>query len=103
PPIVTATISSKTGACACMPDSIPLRYIGASVWGIPNAGVPRCPNPSGWTLHCDQGAWLFSGTNLGVNLHPNSESCDPFALSFVNLDGSGICGGPGSFTITITE
>jgi len=98
PTTLHVSITNKTGACTCLPDSLALIWAGGTTWNNPN---DSCASPQ-FVLICQQvGVWQLT-VPTGIPANPSTHTCNPFLLVFNGFPFPSYCLG-GTATITITE
>jgi hypothetical protein len=106
---VQFSITNKTGACTCLPDSLPEGLFDPATQTWQSVTSSTCEGNCGYSFHCDgtnyqMAAICGGGPDGSVVFTPVAVSCDPFfAVWDVSMPASAGCGGgSGTFRIVVT-
>jgi hypothetical protein len=105
PATLTVTVNTKTGSCACFPNSFTITWDAAhGQWNTPFVGG-TCPSNTDFALFCSGstcGGMLIGSNHCGFfNTSPSAGcSCSPLNLVFPSQAFTGCCTGNLAFTIT---
>jgi hypothetical protein len=104
PGVLRVTVTDKTGACRCLPDSFAVAWDeGAQDWRL-GSGF-SCDGFGGFTVDCGGSSWTLTVIDPSDNNQNDPDFlCGPLLVVWSNRRIlPSYCGGSGTATFTITE